>query len=47
MRCCGGSPSDAEIDLRVLVDILAGASAGGINAIFLAHAIASGDRSTR
>ena len=25
-------------DLRVLVDILAGASAGGINAIFLAHA---------
>ncbi|MGZ8347515.1 MAG: patatin-like protein [Allosphingosinicella sp.] len=30
------------IDLRVLVDILAGASAGGINAVFLAHAIASG-----
>src|SRR5688572_26721973 len=30
------------IELRVLVDILAGASAGGINAIFLAHAIASG-----
>ena len=28
--------------LRVLVDILAGASAGGINAIFLAHAIATG-----
>ncbi|MGQ0558797.1 MAG: patatin-like protein [Sphingosinicella sp.] len=28
--------------VRVMVDILAGASAGGINAIFLAHAIASG-----
>ncbi|HEX8641650.1 MAG TPA: patatin-like protein [Allosphingosinicella sp.] len=32
----------AGVQLRVLVDILAGASAGGINAIFLAHAIASG-----
>jgi len=31
-----------ETELRVLVDILAGASAGGINAVFLAHAIASG-----
>ncbi|WP_129793728.1 patatin-like protein [Sphingosinicella sp. CPCC 101087] len=31
-----------ETELRVLVDILAGASAGGINAIFLAHAIAGG-----
>lgn len=30
------------LDVRVLVDILAGASAGGINAIFLAEAIASG-----
>jgi len=30
------------VELRVLVDILAGASAGGINAIFLAYAIASG-----
>ena len=29
-------------ELRVLVDILAGASAGGINAIFLAQAIATG-----
>ena len=29
-------------ELRVLVDILAGASAGGINAIFLSHAIATG-----
>ena len=32
----------AEVDLRILVDIMAGASAGGINAIFLAHAIAGG-----
>jgi patatin-related protein len=32
----------AHTDLRILVDILAGASAGGINAIFLAHAIANG-----
>src|SRR3712207_7965045 len=30
------------LDVRVLVDILAGASAGGINAVFLAEAIASG-----
>ena len=30
------------VSVRVLVDILAGASAGGINAIFLADAIASG-----
>ncbi|WP_324749890.1 patatin-like protein [Sphingomonas sp. LY54] len=30
------------IELRVLVDILAGASAGGINAIFLADAISTG-----
>jgi patatin-related protein len=33
---------EAGIELRVLVDILAGASAGGINAIFLAEAISSG-----
>jgi len=33
---------EAATDLRVLVDILSGASAGGINAIFLAHAIATG-----
>jgi len=33
---------EAGIELRVLVDILAGASAGGINAVFLGHAIASG-----
>jgi patatin-related protein len=31
-----------DLDLRVYVDILAGASAGGINAVFLAHAIARG-----
>jgi patatin-related protein len=33
---------ECELDVRVLVDILAGASAGGINAVFLAEAIASG-----
>ncbi len=33
---------EAEVELRVLVDILAGASAGGINAIFLGYAIAHG-----
>jgi len=33
---------ECELDVRVLVDILAGASAGGINAIFLAEAIAGG-----
>jgi patatin-related protein len=33
---------ECETDVRVLVDILAGASAGGINAVFLAEAIASG-----
>jgi patatin-related protein len=33
---------ECKLELRVLVDILAGASAGGINAIFLAEAIASG-----
>lgn len=31
-----------HLDLRVIVDIVAGASAGGINGIFLADAIASG-----
>ncbi|MBV9883851.1 MAG: patatin-like protein [Sphingomonadaceae bacterium] len=34
--------AQAETDLRILVDILAGASAGGINAIFLSHAISTG-----
>ncbi len=33
---------ECGIELRVLVDILAGASAGGINAVFLADAIGSG-----
>jgi patatin-related protein len=33
---------ECGLDVRVLVDILAGASAGGINAVFLAEAIASG-----
>jgi patatin-related protein len=32
----------AGINLRVLVDIVSGASAGGINAVFLAQAIATG-----
>ena len=31
-----------DLDLRVIVDIIAGASAGGINGIFLADAIAGG-----
>jgi patatin-related protein len=34
--------AQADLELRVLVDILAGASAGGINAIFLAEAISTG-----
>ncbi|MCA3256155.1 MAG: patatin-like protein [Alphaproteobacteria bacterium] len=33
---------DPEVRLRVLVDIVAGASAGGINGVHLAHAIAGG-----
>ncbi|NIJ33619.1 patatin-like protein [Sphingomonas oligoaromativorans] len=33
---------EAEIRLRILVDIIAGASAGGLNGIFLAQAISSG-----
>lgn len=33
---------ECALDLRVIVDILTGASAGGINAIFLADAIATG-----
>jgi patatin-related protein len=37
-----GFAGERDTRLRVLVDILAGASAGGINAIFLSHAIASG-----
>jgi patatin-related protein len=38
----GTIAAQADTDLRIIVDILAGASAGGINAIFLAQAIASG-----
>ncbi len=34
--------SDCGVRLRAMVDIIAGASAGGINGIFLAQAIASG-----
>jgi len=34
--------AECGIELRVLVDILAGASAGGINAVFLADAISTG-----
>jgi patatin-related protein len=33
---------EADLKLRVLVDIVAGASAGGLNGIFLAQAISSG-----
>jgi patatin-related protein len=33
---------NAEIRLRILVDIIAGASAGGLNGIFLAQAISTG-----
>jgi patatin-related protein len=33
---------EADVHLRVLVDIIAGASAGGLNGIFLAQAIARG-----
>jgi patatin-related protein len=32
----------SDVRLRVLVDIVSGASAGGINAVFLAQAIATG-----
>ena len=35
--------ASAKIRLRVLTDIVAGASAGGINSVFLARAIASGE----
>jgi patatin-related protein len=34
--------AESGVELRVLVDILTGASAGGINAIFLAEAISTG-----
>jgi patatin-related protein len=38
----GRISEESDVRLRVLVDILAGASAGGINAVFLSHAIATG-----
>jgi len=38
----GEIAADAELRLRVLPDIIAGASAGGINGVFLAQAIATG-----
>ncbi|WP_156678667.1 patatin-like protein [Sphingomonas profundi] len=41
-RLLGLIERETGIRLRVLVDIVAGASAGGINGVFLAHAIASG-----
>ena len=34
---------ETDTDIRILVDILAGASAGGINAVFLAHAMVTGE----
>ena len=42
MRLLALMASECDLELRILVDILAGASAGGINAIFLAEAISSG-----
>ena len=39
LECIG---AEAELHLRVLVDIVAGASAGGLNGIFLAQAISRG-----
>jgi patatin-related protein len=41
-RLLAAIASECAIELRVLVDILTGASAGGINAIFLAEAISTG-----
>jgi patatin-related protein len=41
-KLLGTIAAECDYDLRILVDILAGASAGGINAIFLGHAIATG-----
>ena len=40
--CSARSRSEADLRLRVLPDIIAGASAGGINGVFLAQAIATG-----
>ena len=44
---CSTIDSDHGLRLRVLPDILAGASAGGINGVFLAQAIHSGTASNR
>ncbi|MGE3397031.1 MAG: patatin-like protein [Sphingomonas sp.] len=41
-RLLGKIADEADVQIRVLVDILAGASAGGINAVFLSHAIVTG-----
>src|SRR5579875_1831428 len=41
-RLLQGMADECGLELRVIVDILTGASAGGINAIFLADAIATG-----
>jgi patatin-related protein len=42
LNLLGLMAEECDLELRVLVDILAGASAGGINAVFLAEAISSG-----
>jgi patatin-related protein len=42
VRLIDAMAKECGLDVRVLVDILAGASAGGINAVFLAEAIAGG-----
>ncbi|TVV72810.1 patatin-like protein [Sphingomonas solaris] len=41
-RLLGTIERETGVRLRVLVDIVAGASAGGINGVFLGHAIATG-----
>ena len=41
-RLLGLIEAETGLRLRVLVDIVAGASAGGINGVFLGHAIATG-----
>lgn len=41
-RLLASIEAEAEVHLRVLIDIIAGASAGGLNGIFLAQAISRG-----
>lgn len=41
-KILAASRAEANLKLRVLPDIIAGASAGGINGVFLAHAIETG-----